>query len=283
MKALYRLSLLSGLICMVSSFYKEPSFPQEICDIVLRYVSEIKAQGTEIECVYLEVEDSSHFILGVPNDIFQVREDLLRGVVSLNGDLSIAFYCSQELSTCEPWNRIVIQYSRVAPQNKNVQSLINWQRYELFEGRWIQMRYDPVLDNKETVIFEEDDVKVVMSLPEEFALYSDGKHRYITFYGSPQRFVYLEHATSIASLITGSWRRVENQIVMNADFCFESQRTSPYTEDEINFQECAVFPGVLIIEDDKLIDDTVYSDFIQSVCVDSHFITREFKKVPFCL
>lgn len=267
---------------MVSSSYRGPSFPQEICDIVLRYVNEIKAQGTEIECVCLEVEDSTHFILGVPNDVFHVQEDLLRGVVPLNDDLSIAFYCSQELSICEPWNRIVIQHDEVVPQNKNEQSLINWQRYELFDGRWIQMRYDPVLDNKETVIFEEDDVKITMLLPEEFALYSDGKHRYITFYGSPQRFVYLDKATSIAFLITGSWRRVENQIVMNADFCFDSQRTSPYTKGEINFQECAVFPGVLIIEDDKLNDNTVYSDFIQSL-FDSHFLTREFKKIPFCL
>lgn len=281
MKSLYRLSLLIGLICLVSSSYRDSSFPQEICDIVLHYVSEIKAQGAEIDYVCLQVEDSSHFIVGVPNDYFHVQENLLRGIVSINSDLSVAFYCPQELSTYEPWDRIVIQRNEVAGQNRNVQS-INWQRYELFDGRWIQIRYDPVLDNKETVFFEEGDVKITMSLPESFALYSDGKNRYITFYESPQRFVFLDNATSIPSQIIGIWRRVENQIVMKPDFCFEPQRTAPFTQDEINFQERAIFPGVLIIEEDKLYDNTVYSDIIQSL-IDSNILTRDFRKISLCL
>lgn len=262
-------------MCRMTISCTYAQLPEDIEKIIVSYYNELNDNGdADIRYACLVVEDSAHFVLGIHNHLFPVNEDEYMGVLEINRKMSVAWYCPVELRDKAPWNRLEHRddcFDISALED----SLIPWYRYELFNGHWIQVRYDPVLEDEETIIFEEDGVKMTMMLPNALSFYSDGGSRYLTFYDAPQRFIL--YLSSSGDLFLGRWRRVDGQIVLMIDLICSENGIEAVSNEE---KEWIPFPKTLEIRDDILYDSNTYTDFLQNQ-IDNGFMTREFKKATF--
>lgn len=256
---------------------KGSKLPDDVRKSVIQYSYEInKDYGKIIHHVFLSVEDSLHFVLGVPNHLFHVKKDDYFGSISIDNSLSVELFCPISLRECAPWKNLTLYQDRNVWQNEETgESLLPWKRFEFFNGLWIPKEYEPILERKETILFSEGDTTMTMRFPERFALYTDGGERNFIFYYLPQRYVFSDSNI----LLSGRWRMMDNLIILTLDIFCDVERIiqEPDYEMDVYYQDIP-FPKRLVIKNDFLFDDTQYSHYLQNL-FDNHLYMREFTKV----